>query len=53
MCIRDDAGDSVLARIGWFFPLCDVMTVEAIGLHTALQWGSNLLFDNVDFVLNS
>ncbi|XP_024640526.1 uncharacterized protein [Medicago truncatula] len=37
MCIRDDAGEYVLARIDWFYPLCDVVIGEAVGLHTALQ----------------
>ncbi|AES99011.1 hypothetical protein MTR_5g075610 [Medicago truncatula] len=53
MCIRDDAGDFVLARTDWFSPLCEVTIGEAVELHTALQWVSNLRFDNVDFVLDS
>jgi len=53
MCIWDDACDFVLAKIDWFSPLCDVTLGEAVGLHTTLQWVSDLQFDNVDFVLDS
>jgi len=53
MCIRDYTGDFVLARTDWFSPLCEVMIGEAVGLHTALQWVSDLRFDNVYFVIDS
>lgn len=69
MCIQNDAGEYVLARIDWFSPLCDVVIGEAVGLHTALkwasdigeavglhttlQWASDLQFDNVNFVVDS
>jgi len=39
----------VLAKTNWFAPLCDVDVGEAIGLHTILQWESDLQFNNVDF----
>ena len=42
----------MLARTTWFSPLCDVTIGEAIGLHMALQWVSDLHFDNVDFILD-
>jgi hypothetical protein len=35
------------------FLLCDVAIGEAIGLHTTLEWVSNLKFDNVNFALDS
>jgi len=52
MCLRDDAGDFVLAKAKWFAPLCDIDVGEAVGLHTVLDWVSNLQFDNVDFALD-
>lgn len=53
MCIRNDVKEFVLAKTDWFAPLCDIDLGEAVGLHTALQWVSNLQFDNVDFALDS
>jgi hypothetical protein len=52
-CIRDDDGVFVLAQTDWFSSLCDVTIGEAVRLHTALQWVSDLQFDKVDFVLDS
>jgi len=52
MCLRDDDGVFVLAKMEWFAPLCDIDVGEAIGLHTALDWISNQQFDNVDFALD-
>jgi len=49
MYIRDDFGEFVLARTYWFSPLCDIAVGEAVGLHTTLEWVSNLQFNNVDF----
>jgi len=53
MCIRNDAGEFVRAKTDWVAPLCDVDLRETVGLHTALQWVSDLQFDNVDFALDS
>jgi len=53
MCIKDDANDFVVGRTDWFSPLCELTIGEAVELHTALQWVSNLRFDDVDFVLDS
>lgn len=54
MCIRNDAGEFVLAKTDWFAPLCDaLMWGEVVGLYTARQWVLDLQFDNVDFVLDS
>ena len=52
MCLRDDDGVFVLAKMEWFAPLCDIDVGEAIGLHTALDWISNQQFDNVYFALD-
>jgi len=38
MCIRDAAGDYVLARTTWFTPVCAVEIGEALGFSEALQW---------------
>lgn len=43
LCLRELIG----------FPLCDVTVGEAVGLHTVMQWVSDLRFENVDFVLDS
>jgi ribonuclease HI len=53
MCIRNDAGEFVLAKTTWFALLCDVNVGEVVGIHTSLEWVSNLQFDNVDFSLDS
>jgi len=53
MCICNDAGEFVLAKIAWFAPLSDVDIREAVGLHTTLEWTSGLQFHNIDFVLDS
>jgi hypothetical protein len=52
MCLRDDACDFVLAKTDWFAPLCDTDVGEAVGLHTTLEWISDLEFDNVYVALN-
>ena len=49
MCIGNDVGEFVLAKTDWFAPLCDVDVGAVVGLHTSLEWISNLQFDNVDF----
>jgi hypothetical protein len=51
LTLRDDAWDFVLAKTTWFSPLCDVDIGEAVGLHTALEWTSDLQLDNIDFAL--
>ncbi|KEH28618.1 hypothetical protein MTR_4g008270 [Medicago truncatula] len=53
ICIRNDAGEFVRSKTDWFAPLCDVDLRETVGLHTTLQWISDLQFDNVDFALDS
>jgi len=53
ICIGDDQGEFVMAKMDCFSPLCDVDVGEAVGLHTALQWVADLRYDHVDFVLDS
>jgi hypothetical protein len=38
MCVRDDAGDFVLAKTLWLSPLCDIDLGETVGLHTTLEF---------------
>jgi hypothetical protein len=47
MCLRDGVGDFVLAKTSWFAPLCDIDVGKVGGLHTTLEWVSDLQFDNV------
>jgi hypothetical protein len=51
LCLRDDACEFVLAKTDCFSPLCDIDVGEAVGLHTTLEWVTDLQFDNVDFPL--
>jgi len=53
MCLRDDVSEFVHEKTDWFSPLCDVAIGEAVGWHEAMEWVSNLQFDNVDFALDS
>jgi len=53
MCIRDAAGDYVLARTIRFTPLCVVEIGKALGLCEALQWVMELGLHNMDFSLDS
>jgi len=53
ICIRDDVGKFVLAKMACYAPLCNVDVGEVVGLHTTLEWVPNLQFDYVDFPLDS
>jgi ribonuclease HI len=53
ICVRDDEGTFVLAKTVSISPMCSVAVGEALGLFHALQWLSDMQFDNVDFVLDS
>jgi len=53
ICIRDEEGTFVLAKMVSFPCLHQVAVGEAIGLFEALQWLSDMSFDNVDFELDS
>jgi len=53
ICVRDAEGTFVLAKT-MAYP-CNVQVVvgEALGLHTTLQWLSDMQIDNVDFETDS
>ena len=53
ICARDDEGTFVLANTVSISPMCYVAVGEVVGLFHALQWLSDMHFDNVDFVLDS
>jgi len=53
ICIRDEEGTFVLAKIVSFPCLHQVAVGEAMGLFEAPQWPSDMSFDNVDFELDS
>jgi len=53
ICLRDDRGEFVSAKIDCFSPLCDVDVGEVIGFHTVLRWMTDLHYDNIDFALDS
>jgi hypothetical protein len=42
LCIRDEDGSYVLAKIVWFSPFCSVEVGEALGLYHALIWTADL-----------
>lgn len=53
ICVRDSEGTFVLAKVV-SYPCCYSVDVgEALGLYTALQWLSDMQFDNVDFETDS
>ena len=53
MCIRDEEGVSVLAKT-ISLPILHIVNVgESMGLFYALEWLSDIRFDNVDFTLDS
>ena len=51
--ICDEEGIFVLAKIVSLSRMCSVVVGEALGLFHALQWLSDMQFDNVDFALDS
>ena len=53
ICIRDDEGTFVLARTVCMPSLMPIPVGEALGLYHALEWVSDMQFDNVDFALDS
>jgi hypothetical protein len=53
MCIRDDQGRFVLAKMEWLTPIHDVDLGEALGLLHAINWVNDLRLENVDFELDS
>jgi ribonuclease HI len=53
ICIRDEEGAFVLAKMTSFPCLHQVTVGEAMGLFEALQWLSDMLLNNIDFELDS
>jgi len=53
ICICDEEGTFVRAKTVSISPMCFVVVGEARGLFQALQWLSDMQFDNVDFALDS
>jgi hypothetical protein len=53
VCIRDEEGAFVLAKMINFPCAHQVAVGEAMGLFEALQWLSDMSFDNIDFELDS
>jgi len=53
ICIRDETGNFVLAKSIHISPMCSVASGEALALFYALEWPSDMTFDNVDFSSDS
>ena len=53
ICVRDKSGTFVLAKVQQFGHIYPVAIGEALGLYHALQWMTDMQFDNIDFELDS
>jgi len=53
MCIRDDKGSFVLAKIEWILPILKVDEGEDLGILFAIRWLKDLHINNVIFELDS
>ena len=53
ICVRDAKGIFVLAKTVRYPCTVPVDVGEALGLHSAMQWLSDMQFDNVDFETDS
>jgi len=53
ICVRDSDGTFVLAKVISFPCIYSVDVGEALGLHSVMQWLSDMQFDNVDFETDS
>nr|ABN06084.1 Polynucleotidyl transferase, Ribonuclease H fold [Medicago truncatula] len=53
ICVRDDDGAYVLAKTISFDVVHPVRVGEALGLYHALEWLSDMQFDNMDFAMDS
>jgi len=53
ICVRDAEGTFVLAKTFTYSCVYPVDVGEALGLYDALQWMSDMQFDNVDFETDS
>jgi len=53
ICVRDSEGTFILAQTITYCCTISVDVGEALGLHSAIQWLSDMQFDNVDFATDS
>jgi len=53
ICIRDESGTFVLAKVLQFGQIYSVPIGEAFGLYHAIQWLQDMRFDNINFELDS
>jgi len=53
ICIRDEKGTFVLVKSIPISPMCSIAAGEALALFYALEWLSDMAFDNVDFSSDS
>jgi len=53
ICIRDESGTFVLAKVLQFAQIYSVPIGEALGLYHAIQWLQDMRFDNINFELDS
>jgi ribonuclease HI len=53
ICLRDEDGTFILAQTIPISPKCPVAVGEALALHKALEWLSDMSFDSVDFCSDS
>lgn len=53
ICLRDEGGVFVLAKTISYIGVYSVDIGEALGLHLALQWVSDMQLDNIDFEVDS
>lgn len=53
ICVRDELGTFVLAKVQQFGHIYPVEIGEALGLYHALQLMTDMQFDNIDFKLDS
>jgi len=53
VCIRDENGTFVLAKIEWFSPICEVHVAETLGLLSTLEWVHVLNLRHVDFEMDA
>ena len=53
MCLRDDSGTFLLAKVLQFDQVYLVAVGEALGLYHVIQWMQDMQFDNIGFELDS
>lgn len=53
ICVQDDLGEFIKARVLWSHPKVSTDVGEVLGLFHAMQWVHELQLPNVDFELNA